>query len=135
MPNSNMNPDLSNKLKVKLRRSVADLGMKVPSETSESMAQTDIMLMVQAQARHLPPEVSDERGTIYRFETQFTSQPLRFKTREKRAPPITVSNTVSGPQKADLEDQCIDAASNEFSDALLHAVLRVAFSNYRIPAP
>jgi len=135
MPNSDLNPDLSNKLKAKLRRAVGDLGLKAPSENSEAMSQTDIMIMVQAKARHLPPEVSDERGTIYRFETQFTSQPLRFKARERRAPPIDVSHTVSGPQRETQEDTCIEVAAYEFSEALLHEVLRVAFSNYRIPAP
>ena len=126
---------MANNLKEKLRRAVGDLGMKLPSESSEAMSKTDIMLMVQGQARHLPPEVSDERGTIYRFEAQFTSQPVRFKTRERRAAPIEVSHTVSGPQKEELEDKCIDAVAREFSDQLLHEVLRVAFGNYRIPAP
>jgi len=135
LPNPNMSQELYQKLKAKLNRSIGDLGLKVPSESSEAMAKTDIMLMIEASARHMEPEVSDERGTIYRFEAQFTSKPVRFKTREKRTPPVTVSHSVSGPQKNALEDKCINEASMAFSELLLREILRVAYSNYRIPAP
>jgi hypothetical protein len=135
LPTSGMDPDLAASFEGKVARYVADLGLKVPSSSSAEAAKADIMVMVQAKTRELEPEIADERGTIHLREASLNSQAVRYKTREKRAPPVEVARKANGSRPEEALDEAVEQACQAFAQELLLQLVKVAYNNYRIPAP
>jgi hypothetical protein len=135
LPTTGMDPDLQASFEDKVARYVADLGLKVPSSSSADAAKADIMVMVQAMTRELEPELADERGTIHVIEASLNSQAVRYKTREKRAPPVEVSRKANGSRPKEALDEAVEQTCQAFAEDLLLQLVKVAYNNYRIPAP
>jgi len=135
MPASGMDPDLEANFKEKTRRYVADLGLKVPPGDSAEVGKSDIMIMIQLGTKELTPEVSDDRGTIHVYEASLRSQAVRYKAREKRAPPVEGTSKSTGTRPNEVLLKAIDDAALEFAGDLLLQLVRVAYNSYTIPAP
>jgi hypothetical protein len=135
LPTAGMDPDLAASFEDKVARYVADLGLKVPASNSADAGKADIMVMVQARTQELAPEIADERGTIHVREASLNSQAVRYKTREKRAPPVEVSRKANGSRPEEALDDAVEQTCQAFAEDLLLQLVRVAYNSYRIPAP
>ncbi len=134
LPNNSGTAEQRDMLAALLRREIGDLGFKISPEDQAEAADAAIMVFAEPGFREAQ-EGDASRGRLSGWEVELKTQPIRYKTREVKGPPLRVTERADYREADDAVSVAMEACAASFAQALLLQVVREVYTDYALPEP
>ena len=134
LPNDSGTPEQRDHLAALIRKEVGDMGFKISPEDQADAAEASIMIFMEPRFREAQ-EGDPSRGRLSSWEVEIKTQPVRYKAREVKGPPLRVTESADYRDAEDAVGTAMEAAAASFAQALLLQVVREVYTDYALPEP
>lgn len=134
LPNDSGTAEQRERLSALIRKEIGDMGFKISPEDQADAADAAIMVFMEPGFREAQ-EGDPSRGRLSGWEVEIKTQPIRYKAREVKGPPLRVTERADYRDSDEAAGVAMEAAAAAFAEALLLQVVREVYTDYALPEP